>query len=127
MGTQHIALSEGAEIYGSDGERWGHVEEVGAKYLKVVDGLFGQREAYLTIALVARGDADRVDLSVPVAEAKAQAREEEPEDEPIYGESAPIPLEEMEAVSIPEPERAAVGTGEDEAERERVRRAKGMG
>ena len=75
----------------------------------MVDGLFGQREAYLPIALVARGDVDRVELSVPVAEAKARARAEAPGDEPIYGESAPIPREEMQAIGIPEPEREAVG------------------
>ncbi len=126
MAERRIALSEGAEIYGSDGGRWGHVEEVGAHYLKVVDGLFGQREVYLPLALVARGDADRVELNVPVAEAKARARAEEPGDEPIYGESAPIPPEAMEAVGIPEVERAEVGTGEDTAETEQVRRAKGM-
>jgi len=109
MAERHIALSEGAEIYGSDGERWGHVEEVGAKYLKVAGGLFGQHESYLPIALVACGDADRVELRVPIAEAQMRASAEEPRDEPIYGDSEAIPTAEMEAVGIPEPEREEVG------------------
>ena len=42
-----IVLSEGTEVYGSDGERWGRVEDVGAKYLKVVEGLLGNKEWYV--------------------------------------------------------------------------------
>lgn len=122
-----IAISEGAEVYGSDGEQWGRIEAVGAKYLTIAEGLLGQREYYLPIRFVAHGDADRVELNVPLVDAKAQALTEEPGDEPIFGESAPIPTGEMGAVGIPEPERAEAGTGEDAKETERVRRAKGMG
>ncbi len=122
-----IALSEGAEVYGSDGKQWGRVEAVGAKYLTIAEGLLGQREYYLPIRFVACGDVDRVELTVPLVDAKAQALTEEPEDEPIFLDSAPIPPEEMEAIGIPEPERADVGTGEDVEETERVRRVKGMG
>ncbi len=122
-----IAISEGAEVYGSDGEQWGRVEAVGAKYLTIAEGLLGQRQYYLPISFVACGDPDRVELNVPLVDAKAQALTEEPRDEPIFGESVPILPEEMEAIGIPEPERADVGTGEDEAETERARRAKGMG
>ncbi len=122
-----ITISEGAEVYGSDGKQWGRVEAVGAKYLTIAEGLFGQHEYYLPIGLVSCGDADRVELSVPLVDAKAQALTDEPEDEPIFGESVPIHPEEMEAVGIPEPERAAVGTGEDREGTARVRRAKGMG
>jgi len=122
-----IAISEGAEVYGSDGKQWGRVEAVGAKYLTIAEGLLGQREYYLPLGFVAAGDDERVELNVPLVDAKAQALTDEPEDEPIFGESVLIPPEEMEAVGIPEPERAAVGTGEDREETERVRRAKGMG
>lgn len=122
-----IAISEGAEVYGSDGKQWGRVEAVGAKYLTIAEGLLGQREYYLPISFVACGDPERVELSVPLVDAKAQALTEEPQDELIFVGSAPIPREEMAAVGIPEPERADVGTGEDKAETERARRAKGMG
>jgi hypothetical protein len=121
-----ITISEGAEVYGSDGEQWGRVEAVGAKYLTIAEGLLGQREYYLPISFVAVGNEERVELNVPLADAKAQALTEEPEDVPIFVDSAPIPTEEMEAVGIPEPERAEVGTGDERRETERVRRAKGM-
>jgi hypothetical protein len=65
--TGKIALSEGAEVYGSDGERWGRVEEVGARYLKVAEGLLGAKAWYVPAALVACGDADRVELTVPLS------------------------------------------------------------
>ncbi len=106
-----IAISEGAKVYGSDGEQWGRVEAVGAKYLTIAEGLLGQREYFLPISFVSCGDPDRVELNVPLADAKAQALTEAPEDEPIFQDSAPIPREAMEAVSIPKPERADVGTG----------------
>ncbi|MDQ6603132.1 MAG: DUF2171 domain-containing protein [Chloroflexota bacterium] len=122
-----VAISEGAEVYGSDGKQWGRVEAVGAKYLTIAEGLLGQREYFLPISFVSCGDADRVELNVPLVDAKAQALTEAPEDEPIFGESVPVPPEEMEAVGIPEPERAEVGTGEDREETERVRQVKGMG
>lgn len=110
-----IALSEGAEIFGSDGERWGRLEEVGARYLKVVEGLLGAREYYLPVALVSCGDADRVELTVPVEEAKAQALDEAPADEPIYDVSEPIPDVALETAGIPEPERSGVGIEEEHA------------
>jgi len=100
-----IAISEGADVYGSDGEQWGRIEAVGARYLTIAEGLLGQREYFLPISLVACGDPDRVELNVPLVDAKAQALTEAPEDEPIFADSAPIPREEMEAVGIPETER----------------------
>jgi len=111
---EKIAISEGAEAYGSDGEQWGRVEAVGARYLTIAEGVLGQREYFLPIRFVACGDLDRVELNVPLADAKAQALTEAPEDEPIFQDSALIPREEMEAVGIPELTRADVGTGENE-------------
>jgi len=122
-----IAISEGAEVYGSDGKQWGRVEAVGAKYLTIAEGLFGQREYFLPIGFVACGDLDRVELNLPLVDAKAQALTDAPEDEPIFAGSVPIPREEMEAVGIPEPKRANIGIGENAEEMDRVRREKGMG
>lgn len=102
-----ITIGEGADVYGSDGEKWGRVAAVGAKYLTIAEGLLGQREYYLPVSLVAVGDGERVELSVPVDAAKAQALDEEPPDEPIYGDSEKIPERQMETADVPEPERSA--------------------
>ncbi len=120
-----IAISEGAKVYGRDGKQWGRVEAVGAKYLTIAEGLFGQREYFLPIRFVACGDLDRVELNVPLVDAKVQALTDAPEDEPIFQDSAPIPREEMEAAGIPEPESADIGIGENEEATERIRQKKG--
>jgi hypothetical protein len=99
-----VTIGEGADVYGSDGEQWGRVEAVGAKYLTIVEGLLGQRQFYLPVSLVRSGDEDRVELNVPIAQAKAQAREEEPADEPIYADSEKIPEREMETADVPAPD-----------------------
>lgn len=122
-----IAISEGIEVYGSDGEQWGRVEAVGAKYLTIAEGLLGQREYYLPISFVATSNDERVELTVPLVDAKAQALTEEPQDEPTFAHGDPIPPEERKAVGLPEPERADIGTGEDAEETEQIRRAKGLG
>jgi len=105
--TTSVTIGEGADVYGSDGEKWGRVEAVGAKYLTIVEGLLGQREFYLPVSLVAAADEDRVELNVPIAQAKAQAREEEPADEPIYTGSEKIPEREMETADVPTPDDAS--------------------
>jgi hypothetical protein len=98
-----VTIGEGADVYGSDGEKWGRIAAVGAKYLTIAEGLLGQREYYLPISLVASADDDRVALTVPLAEAKAQAVDEEPADEPIYSGSEAIPEQEMESATVPTP------------------------
>ncbi len=98
-----VTIGEGADVYGSDGEKWGRVAAVGAKYLTIAEGILGQREYYLPINLVACGDDDRVELTVPLEEAKAQAMDEEPADEPIYTDSEKIPEHEMETAAVPTP------------------------
>ncbi|MCA1668638.1 MAG: DUF2171 domain-containing protein [Thermomicrobia bacterium] len=98
-----VTIGEGADVYGSDGEQWGRVTAVGAKYLTIAEGLLGQREYYLPVSLVAAADADRVELTVPAQEAKAQALDEAPEDEPIYSGSEKIPEHEMESAAVPTP------------------------
>jgi hypothetical protein len=97
-----VTIGEGADVYGSDGEKWGRVGAVGAKYLTIVEGLLGQREYHLPVGLVACGDDERVELTVPVEEAKAQALGEPPLDEPIYTDSEPIPEHALETANIPE-------------------------
>jgi hypothetical protein len=89
-------IREGADVFGSDGEQWGRVEAVGAKYLTITEGILGRKQSYLPIALVARGEGDLVVLGVPVEQAKAQALSEEPGDEPIDTGTEAIPVEEME-------------------------------
>ncbi|MGI8857946.1 MAG: hypothetical protein ACR2JW_19585 [Thermomicrobiales bacterium] len=98
-----VTIGEGADVYGSDGEKWGRVSAVGAKYLTIAEGLLGQREYYLPVGLVAAGNEDRVDLTVPVAEAKAQALDEEPADELIYTGSEKISEREMDTADVPTP------------------------
>lgn len=99
-------IREGADVFGSDGELWGRIEAVGAKYLTITEGILGRKQSYLPIALVARGDADRVELRVPVEQAKAQARSEEPSDEPIYASTEAFPTEQMESLSVAAPDYA---------------------
>jgi hypothetical protein len=98
-----VTIGEGANVYGSDGEQWGRVAAVGAKYLTIVEGLLGQREYYLPVRLVASADDERVELTVPLEEAKAQALDEEPADEPIYTHSEKIPEDRMESAAVPTP------------------------
>ncbi len=98
-----VTIGEGADVYGSDGEQWGRVTAVGAKYLTIVEGLLGQREYHLPISLVTCADDDRVELSVSVEEAKAQARDDEPDDEPIYTHSEKITQAQMETGAVPTP------------------------
>ncbi|GEM_PF-6524205 len=100
-----VTIGEGADVYGSDGEKWGRVAAVGAKYLTIVEGLLGQREYHVPVSLVASADADRVELTVPREEAKTHAVDEEPADEPIYTHSEKIPEHHMETAAVPTPEQ----------------------
>ncbi len=98
-----VTIGEGADVYGSDGEKWGRISAVGAKYLTITEGLLGHREYHLPVSLVACADEDRVELTIPLEEAKAQAVDEEPEDEPIYAHSEKIAEHEMETAAVPAP------------------------
>ncbi len=102
-----ITIGEGADVFGNDGEQWGRVTAVGAKYLTIAEGLLGQREYHLPVSLVACADDDRVELTIPLEEAKAQATDEEPADEPIYIHSERIAEHEMETATVPTPTQAA--------------------
>ena len=99
-------ICEGADVFGSDGKHWGRVEDVGAKYLTITEGILGRKQFYLPITLIVRGDADRVELRVPMEQAKAEVRSEEPDDEPIYASTETIPVEQMESLSIAAPDYA---------------------
>lgn len=105
-----ITIGEGADVYGSDGEKWGRISAVGAKYLTIVEGVLGHKEYHLPVRFVAAGDDERVELTVPVEEAKAQALDEEPADEPIYRESVNIPEREMETAAVPTPKETGETT-----------------
>ena len=105
-----VTIGEGADVYGSDGEKWGRVVAVGAKYLTIAEGLLGQREYHLPVSLVAHADEDRVELSVPAEQAKAQALDEEPPDEPIYTGSEKITEDEMETARVPTPDDGDAAT-----------------
>ena len=98
-----VTIGEGADVYGSDGGKWGRVAAVGAKYLTIVEGVLGQREYHLPISLVACANDDRVELTIPLEEAKAQAVDEEPADEEIYTHSEKIPEHRMESAAVPIP------------------------
>ena len=109
---EKIAISEGANVYGSDGEHGGRVEAVGARYLTMASGLFGQKLFHLPLGLVAHSDEDRVDLAIPLVDAQARAfRDVLPPDEPIFQESRPIPAAERGAVGIPTEGREDFGLG----------------
>lgn len=111
--TQKIAISEGADICGSDGERYGRVVAVGAHYLTVVGGFLGQQEWFLPIGLVAQSTLERIELTIPLEEAKARAHLTLPANEPTNGvDGEPISEAGREAAGIPEPKRADWGLGE---------------
>lgn len=99
-------------MYGSDGKHGGRVEAVGAQYVTIAAGLLGQKEFHLPLSLIARADADRVDLTLPLIDAQAQAfKDIPPPDEPIYQAPRPISAEERGAVGMPVAEREDFGIG----------------
>lgn len=96
-----IRISEGADVYGSDGTHGGRVEAVGARYLTVAAGMLGQKTFHMPLDFVASADADRVDLALPLVDAEARAyKGVPPDDEPIYANSEPTPPEMRGAVGI---------------------------
>lgn len=108
--SRKVPISECSEVYGSDGKHMGRVEMVGARYLTISAGVFGQRSFHVPLGSVARTDAERVELAVSAVDACAEAlRGNPPPDEPIYGEPDAIPSEERDAVGIPTPERETFG------------------
>jgi hypothetical protein len=110
-GEIKIAITEGTALYTSEGNQWGTVEAVGARYITVARGLLGQETCHLPLALVARADADRVELTVPAGQIGRYVVTKPPADEPIYGASEPIADAERGAVGIPVDERETFGTG----------------
>ncbi len=112
VNERKIVISEGSIAIGSDGESCGRVAMVGAKYLVIVEGLFGQHERYLPIDLVAWADAEYIHLSHTRANALALALDELPTDELIFGIANPIPAAEREAVGLPVPPRRDFGLGD---------------
>jgi hypothetical protein len=105
-----VALSEGADVYGSDGKHGGRVEAVGARYLTVAAGSLGQKAFHVPLDFIARADAERVELSMPLVDAQTRAfKDIPPPDEPIYAESEPIQEDVRQATGIPLPARGTFG------------------
>jgi uncharacterized protein (TIGR02271 family) len=80
MGTYDYAtrLVAGAEVFGADNEKIGHVADVGQNYFLVQKGWLFIRDLYLPTRLIAQADADHVYLSVTKQQAEDMARDELP-------------------------------------------------
>jgi len=79
-------LAAGAEVFGADNEKIGHVADVGQNYFLVQKGWLFIRDLYLPTSLIGRADADRVFLSVTKQQAEDMARDELPAtDDAWYG------------------------------------------
>jgi uncharacterized protein (TIGR02271 family) len=72
------SLAAGAEVYGADNEKIGHIADVGQNYFLVQKGWLFIRDLYLPTSMIARADADRVFLSVTKQQAEDMARDELP-------------------------------------------------
>jgi uncharacterized protein (TIGR02271 family) len=76
----------GSDVYGSDNEKIGTVQDVGANYFLVQKGFLFVRDLYLPTRAIARVDGERVYLNVPKLEAEQMAMEELPAaSDPWYG------------------------------------------
>src|SRR5437588_454955 len=78
MNDYTTSLASGAEVYGVDSEKIGHVADVGQNYFLVQKGWLFIRDLYLPTNVIQRADADRVYLSVTKQEAEDMARDELP-------------------------------------------------
>jgi uncharacterized protein (TIGR02271 family) len=82
-------LVENAEVYGSDGEKIGHLAAADANYIMVQKGWLFIKDIYLPTSSIARVEADRVYLSYTKAEAEQMGREQLPaEGDAWYGTTA---------------------------------------
>jgi len=79
MNDYTSSLAAGAEVFGADNEKIGHVADVGKNYFLVQKGWLFIRDLYLPTSMIARADADRVYLNVTKQQAEDMAREELPE------------------------------------------------
>ncbi len=79
-------IADGAEVYGSDGEKIGHVAEVGASYLLVQKGWLFIKDLYLPTSAIARVHEGHVHLGITKQRAETMGREELPtENDAWYG------------------------------------------
>jgi len=80
------SLAAGAEVFGADNEKIGHIADVGQNYFLVQKGWLFIRDLYLPTSVIARADADRVYLKVSKQQAEDMARDELPaSDDTWYG------------------------------------------
>ena len=64
----------GSEVYGSDNEKIGKVQDVGQNYFLVQKGFLFVKDLYLPTRTIARVDGERVYLNVPKHEAEQWGR-----------------------------------------------------
>jgi len=67
------------EVYGSDGQLIGHVNEVHSNYLWVQKGLLFPTDMYIPLTVCRRTEPGRVELSVTTAEVTAAGWDALPE------------------------------------------------
>jgi uncharacterized protein (TIGR02271 family) len=77
-GTQDFQITEGTDVYGSDGEKVGSVVAVQPNYVVVEKGFFFPTDYYIPTSAVASYDDGRVYLSVTKDEALNQGWDAEP-------------------------------------------------
>jgi len=87
-GTENYSgqIAPGAEVYGSDGEKIGHVAEVSAHSFMVQKGWLFIKDLYLPTSAIARMHDNHVHLSLTKQQAETMGREELPtEGDAWYG------------------------------------------
>ncbi len=78
LGGQQFNISEGTDVYGSDGEKVGSVVAVQPNYVVVEKGFFFPTDYYIPTSAVATYDEGRVYLNVTKDEALNQGWDTEP-------------------------------------------------
>lgn len=78
---QEVALNveQDWEVYGSDGQLIGHINEVHSNYLWVQKGLLFPTDMYIPLTACARTEPGRVELSVTTADVSAAGWDTLPE------------------------------------------------
>jgi uncharacterized protein YrrD len=81
--TDRVAISEGTDVYGSDGEKIGHVDEVFVDDQRQIAGILVRagrvfhHDVHIPSSLIAGLTHDRIRLNVTAEEAERQSRRDE--------------------------------------------------
>jgi hypothetical protein len=59
------SITEGTDVYGSDGEKVGSIVSVGPNYVVVEKGFFFPTDYYIPVSAIAGAEGGRVQLNVP--------------------------------------------------------------